>query len=221
MLRRLALVATFSLASLSTARAQPGPVQQLPPGDVEPGIVEKQTATWPLVLDMHALIGFEPHDRGTPLAFGAGAELLWRGHLGGFASLLVSEGTPVVPPSDSTGKALPGFGDRISVPFGFALRPFSFSGAHESWAHRLLDGIDVQVGLTVEHMRTSDDSVTTAGLHLGLAVDVPIYGGPHSGGVALRLAGRFIAQPQASLDSGQVFEPATTLQLFAGLAYIP
>jgi hypothetical protein len=224
----LTIALTLTMSS-PRAHAQPGPVQQLAPLDNEPGIVEQRSVTWPLTIDMHALMGFEPHDRGVPqnlVAFGAGVELLHRARIGGFASLLASEGTPVVAPTVN-GVQQPSYADRISIPFGFAARPLTLLGVdRNSWTGRLLAGVDLQLGITIEHLRTSDDSVTTAGLHAAVAVEVPIWGGPKQGGVALRLAARFIVTPSASLDCSpsspcSVFEPIGSTQLFAGLSYFP
>src|SRR5947209_18919556 len=74
------------------------------------------------MLDVHALLGLEPHDRGDPIAFGAGAELLWRARIGGFAELISSEGTALIAPTVN-GVMQPGFADRISIPLGLAARP--------------------------------------------------------------------------------------------------
>jgi hypothetical protein len=205
----------------AAAFAQPGPVQQLSPLNNEPGIVESRSVTWPLTIDMHALIGAEPHDRGTPIAFGAGVELLWRARIGGFAALLAAEGTPIITPTVN-GVQQASFADRISVPFGLAARPLILLGFdRDTWTGRLLAGIDLQLGLTVEHLRTSDASATTAGLHAAVAVEVPIWGGPKQGGVALRLAARFIVTPATSLDMRSVYEPIGSTQVFAGLSYYP
>src|SRR3954451_12162015 len=81
------------------AAAHPGPVEPnlQPPAET---VAETLTVTWPLMLDVHALLGIEPHStRGTPIAFGAGAELLWRARVGGFAELLASEGTALIAPT--------------------------------------------------------------------------------------------------------------------------
>jgi hypothetical protein len=184
--------------------------------------VETRAVAWPLAFDVHALLGIEPHgDRGTPIAFGAGAEFLWRGRLGGFAELLSSEGTALIAPTVN-GVMLPGFADRISIPFGLAARPIAWWSINRSeWWARLLSGVGVQLGITVEHLRTSDDEATTAGFHAALAVDVPIYGGPRQSGVALRLQARLMVTPGVTLDKGTVAEYSTTSQLFAGLAYYP
>ena len=187
----------------SRAHAQPVvvPAQPAPEPVAPPVVIESLSATWPLALSIHALIGFEPHDRGIPVAFGAGTELLWRGTLGGFAALLAAEGTPIIPPATANA-AQPGFGDRISVPFGFAahpLTPLARRNPRAYWA-RLVTGIGLQVGVTVEHVRTSDDDKTTAGLHLGLGVDLPLWGGLREGGVSFRVYGRLLFTPEITLD---------------------
>lgn len=224
-MRRLlcsALLIGIALVAPGRARAQPSPVEPTsPPAPAAPALVEAHSATWPLMLDVHALIGGEPHDRGTPVAFGAGLELLWKARVGGFAELLASEGTPIIAPTVN-GVQQASFGDRISVPFGLAARPLApLVIDSRSWWSRLAAGIGLQVGATVEHVRTSDDSQTTAGLHLALGVDVPIWGGPKEGGVALRLYGRLLVTPEISLDQKKVFEPLASGQIYGGLAYYP
>jgi hypothetical protein len=224
---RAAALTFLLLIGSSVALAQPGPASQTV---LEPPIasaVEARSATWPIALGVHALIGVEPHTRGSPVAFGAGTELLWKARIGGFAELLSSEGTPVVTPNVNNIKQ-PSFGDRISVPFGLALRPLAWSYADGAgWWSRLATGLGLQVGVTVEHVRTSDDSATTAGLHAALGLDVPLYGGPKQGGVGLRLYGRMIVTPAIQLDFDTmsqvftVFHPIFSGQLFAGLVYYP
>src|SRR5205823_6519637 len=184
-------------------------------------VVETRSVTWPLMLDVHALLGLEPHDRGDPIAFGAGAELLWRARIGGFAELISSEGTALIAPTVN-GVMQPGFADRISIPFGLAARPLArWFVDRTDWAARLASGVGLQLGVTVEHLRTSDETNTTAGLHVAVGVDVPIYGGPKQGGVAFRLYGRLMLTPTTTLDNRTVFEPSASAQLFAGLAYYP
>lgn len=217
----LILAAVLVVTAPRVARAQPGPVQEPLPLSNEPGIVESRSVLWPLSIDMHAMIGAEPHDRGTPIAFGAGVELLWKARLGGFASLLAAEGTPIITPTVN-GVQQASFADRISVPFGLAARPLVLLGIErDTWVGRLLAGIDLQLGITIEHLRTSDDSATTAGLHAAVAVEVPIWGSPKQGGVALRLAARFIVTPATALDARSVYEPVGSTQIFAGLSYFP
>jgi hypothetical protein len=219
------------LTMAATANAQPSPMQNMteqpslaPP---TPSVVESVSATWPLALGMHVLAGVEPHDRGNAFAAGAGAELLWKGRMGGFVALLASEGTPIIAP-EVNGVQTPSFGDRVSIPFGFAIRPVSWWALKRyDYLGRFLEGIGAQVGLTIEHLRTSDDSATTAGLHLGLGVEVPLWGGAREGGVALRLYGRLLFTPAVNLDLDKtsnlykVYEPPASGQLFAGIEYYP
>jgi hypothetical protein len=228
--RPLLVVVILVIACMQTvARAQPSPVPIEPhepspgPGPAEPMLSEVRSATWPLALGINALIGVEPHDRGNPVAFGVGTELLWRARLGGFAMLLASEGLPVV--AKVIGNQQQAFGDRISVPFGFALRPLAWLGLkrRDYWG-RVLTAIGAQVGITVEHVRTSDDNATTAGLHLGLGVDVPLWGGTREGGIALRVYARMMATPSIMLDPtivNPVYEPPVSGQFFAGITYYP
>jgi hypothetical protein len=224
--RASALLIGIAFVAPSSVRAQPAPMQTSPAeqpalGPLPEAVVETRSATWPLMLDVHALLGVEPHDRGSPVAFGAGVELLWRARVGGFAELLSSEGSPIIAPS-ANGVQQPGFADRISIPFGLATRPLApFTVEKSAWWARLVSGIGVQVGVSIEHLRTSDDNATTAGLHAALGIDVPLYGGPKQGGVALRLYARALFTPSVSLDKNTVFEPSASGQLYAGLSYYP
>jgi hypothetical protein len=209
------------------ARAQPGPSQMGPSELTNVGqtsneeVVQQRSATWPLTVGMHVLMGVEPHDRGNPAAFGASVDLLYKARIGGFASLLASAGTPIVAPMVN-GVQQPALGDRISVPFGVAGRPLTpFAGDPRRWHNRLLTGVEVQLGLTIEHLRTSDESATTAGLHLALGVDVPLYGGPVQGGVALHAALRGLFTPEIWLDNRSVFSGVASMQVFGGITYYP
>jgi hypothetical protein len=181
----------------------------------------RRSRTWPYQLDLSVVVGGEPHDRGTPIAFGVGAEVIFKLRAGVFAALLSSEGTPILPVQQD-GKTQPSLADRISVPFGIAARPLSGLGARDSYWHRLLAGVGVQVGATVEHLRTSDDNRTVGGLHLAANLDIPVWGGPAEGGVALRLYGRLLIAPEIQLETNNaVFEPITSGQIYGGLVYYP
>ncbi len=181
--------------------------------------------TWPVTLDPHVLIGVEPHGaRGAPIAFGVGGDLLWRGRLGAFVGVLSSSGTALLP-AQRNGVPLRSLSDRISVPIALEWRPFATLGrrAHP-WVEQLLAGIQAQVGLSVEHLRTSDDSQTTAGLHLAAGLEVPVIGGPTAGGLTLKLWGRLLITEDVALDVTQaqtVFEPGVSGQIFGGLCYYP
>jgi hypothetical protein len=119
------------------------------------------------------------------------------------------------------GVAPPSLGDRISFPFGLAARPLAGFAIMPGWWRLLLASFDVQLGVTVEHLRTSDDSATVAGLHAALALELPIYGSPQNGGVSVRLGGRVMVTPQVTLDGGKVVEPIGNGQLYGGIAFYP
>ncbi len=172
-------------------------------------------------VDLQVLIGTEPQgDRGNPIAYGVGAEMLWRMRIGGFAALLSSSGTPILPVKGAGDQTLPSLADRISVPFGFAVRPFSaLIGSSTRWTDRLVRGIGVQLGVTVEHYRTSSDDDTVVGGHLALGVDVPI-----APGFALRAYARLMVTPEITLQSQaeqKVHVGIANGQLFAGLVWYP
>jgi hypothetical protein len=214
--RRLVIACSLLVARAAFAEA--------PVGDLQ--IVE-QSRTWPLQVGLSALIGVEPQPRANgapPIAFGINAELLWKARLGGFVSLLSSEGTLVLVTDLVNNVKVPSLPDRISVPFGFAARPFMFwrrIAERDDFAARLVQGIGAQIGVAVENLRTSDDSTTTPGLHLGLSVDVPIWGSPRQGGAAIRVAGRGLFTPSVTLSSGTVSEPSVSGQIYAGFTWWP
>jgi hypothetical protein len=234
---RVVLSALVLVAAAGGVRAQETPAAPIPSLDVgpaggpPPGSTRPLTRLWPLTLGVHAMIGVEPHiERGNPMAFGVGVEAMWRGRLGGFASVLSSEGTPILP--QTTGKivngmpeSFPSLGDRVSVPFGLVWRPFTtLAPQSHAYVRQLLAGMGLQVGLTVEHVRTSDDSATLVGFHAAASVEVPLFGGPTESGVTLRLQGRLLATAPASLDTKiaqSVYEGPVSGQFYAGLAYYP
>jgi hypothetical protein len=195
----------------------------------------KWSATWPVAVDMHAMIGVEPHDVGVPIAFGVGGELLWKARFGVFAAMLSSEGTPVKVTMVQNGTTAPSLADRISLPFGVAVRPLSFFVPTQgTFLTSLAQGVGVQAGITVENLRTSDDNTWNAGGHLAATFDVPlIWGSPVAGGVALRIELRGLFTAPAQLDHAQpttpggppgppaVTEPAASFQFFAGICYYP
>ena len=115
--------------------------------------------------------------------------------------------------------------DRISVPIAFEWRPFTTLAPRAHWwARQLLAGIQAQVGLSVEHLRTSDDSQTTAGLHLAAGIELPVFGGPTDGGLTVKLWARLLVTRDVALDVTQtqtVFEPGVSGQIFGGICYYP
>jgi hypothetical protein len=209
------LVLLFLAAAGSVAR-----------GDGSQLIVETpKSRTWPASVVLSALVGTEPHgDSGSPVAFGVAGAILWKASVGGFAALLSSSGTPILP-EPVNNMAPPSLADRISVPFGLAGRPLAWIGLlRDDWWGALAQGIGLEVGLSVEHLRVSDEDRTFAAFHLGGTVDVPLYGGPRAGGLALRFQWRLIAGPEQRLaedETRTIYEPTASGQVFGGIAYYP
>jgi hypothetical protein len=214
-----ALVAAFIAALGATPAAAEAPSAELreaPP----------RALAWPVTIALSVMAGVEVQgERGAPPAFGASGELLWRGRVGGFVGLLSSSGTSLLP-ARKDGANLPSLADRLSVPLALAVRPL-FPLAERlggGYGARLLHGIDLQVGLTIENLRTSEESRTVAGLHAGLGIEVPLWGGPLTGGVALRAWGRLLVTPEVRLAEAQtqkVYEGVANGQLLAGLVWRP
>jgi hypothetical protein len=172
---------------------------------------------------LHALIGVEPVDSAQAVAFGASGELLWRCRVGIFAALLSAKGNAVLAAVEN-GVVQPAPGDRISVPFGLAFRPFGHLGLRagdgaRGWGQRLAAGIGLELGPTIEHIRTSAEGETHVGLHAALGLDIPLWGGPVEGGVMLRLYGRLIVAPEVSLQDGAVQMPIASGQFYSGIAW--
>jgi hypothetical protein len=182
---------------------------------------QTRSLTWPLATDLHVLIGVEPHDRGTPITFGVGAEVLWRASVGGFVQLLSSEGSPI-PATSVGGQLQPSLADRISIPFGVAGRPLApLLPERTGWFGRVLAGLGMQLGATIEHLRTSDASATVVGLHTALTADLPLFGDARRGGLAVRLQARLLFVREVTLDQRAALEPSATGQLLGGLCYYP
>jgi hypothetical protein len=205
------VILLFSVAAVARAQA--------------PVIEETHTRLWPATVEASVLIGGEPHGaRGVPISFGIAGDLLWKGRLGGFAAVLASEGTPIQP-VERNGVKLRSLSDRISVPIAFEWRPFTTLGRNaHPWVRQLLAGIQAQVGLSVEHLRTNDDSQTTAGLHLAAGFELPIWGGPTAGGLTVRFWARLSVTNDVALDTSNaqtVFEPGTSGQIYGGICYYP
>lgn len=200
------------VALLAPAPAEPRPAQQL------------ASRLGPVQLHLHVLIGVEPVDRARAVAFGTSAELLYHCRIGAFVGLLSSKGNAVLATVNAAGEVRQAPGDRISVPLGLAFRPLGHLGMRagvgaRGWAQRLAAGLGLELGPTIEHIRTSGSSRTVPGLHAGLAVDVPLWGGPVEGGVMLRFAGRLVAAPSVTLESGSVYMPGVSGQFYGGVAW--
>lgn len=234
-MRRLVLVALAVIAAAAPrafadpeaprpSEPRPAPAVTAPALAMAPPPPER-ARSWPLSIAATLMVGLEPHDQAnglSPIAFGIGGEFLWKARVGGFVSLLSSEGTLVLVTQTVNGNKVPSLPDRISVPFGLAARPFTaLVERDDRWLARLAAGVGVQLGLAVENLRTSDDSQTVAGLHLAVSVDVPVWGGPVQGGAGVRVMGRGVFAPSVSLSANSVAEPIASGQLYAGLCWWP
>jgi len=232
----LSLLVFGSAAAQQPPRANTGPEEQTPvtevalPAPQSPAPTPAQRSrlgAWQL--HMHVLLGVEPVDHVNAVAFGTSAELLWRCRVGLFAGLLSSKGNANIA-ANIDGVVQPAAADRISIPFGIAIRPFGHLGmiagtGARGWAQRLAAGIGLEVGPTIEHLRDSGSSKTVGGLHLALGLDVPLWGGPVEGGVMLRFVGRMTATPAVSLEiqsdthNALIHMPAVGGQFYGGIAW--
>lgn len=133
------------------------------------------------------------------LAGGADLSLLWRGRLGGSIGLFSSAGQAV---KTGTEPAIP---DRISLPLTIEMRPLSFlRGAEDPTLRgRLLSGLALRIGPSVEILRTASDSAAAAALFLGLGGEVPLTSA-RRGAVSLRLQLNLIVSPVVVLNDGSV-----------------
>jgi hypothetical protein len=93
----------------------------------------------------------------------------------------------------------------------------------------VLQGIDLQAGVTVEHYRVSNHSTTTAGLHLEAALEIPVFGGPIESGLSIRAGVRAIFTPSMTFSELQPdgssttthAEPVASAQALFGVVYYP
>ncbi|MEO6954774.1 MAG: hypothetical protein ABI321_23440 [Polyangia bacterium] len=197
-----------------------GPVSAAP--RVEPALLYSRLGA--LQLHMNIVLGVEPVDNAHAVAFGTSAELLYHCRIGVFAGLMSSKGNAVLATVDPSGNVRQAPGDRISIPFGLAFHPLGYMGMRagsgaRGWAQRLAAGLGLELGPTIEHIRTSGSAKTVGGLHAGLAIDIPLWGGPVEGGVMLRVAGRLVVAPSVTLESGSVYMPAASGQFYGGVTW--
>jgi hypothetical protein len=237
----------------------PSPLYHMMPPPAEPPderAVFGERAGRRLLLTVHLSVGVEPHlpsptsgfPMGTPIAFGLGGEVLWRGLVGVGLSLYSSEGVALTP-----GFMLPGLADRVSVVAALALRPLAplawREARHgEARLARFLEGVGVEIGPSVEYYRSASlDLFTTVNgmrvlqcpdirtdavrgaFNLGLSLEAPLAGSAHTGWVALRASGRMIATSEAQLGPqlvqpgnqcrALIVERGLAAQILIGIAY--
>ena len=257
MLRRLlALPFLFAIAAPAAAQAPPpAPLLEGAPATAitsapgpapaptpEPAPVPRFFAA-PFLLVAHLQAGFEPHKMScdpqsaatcTVTAFSVGGEALWHGLVGLSLGLYASAGSPVVP------VVPPGLPDRVSTTIALGLRPLAGLGwkRGDTFVARLLAGIGIEVGPSIEYLRTSSATlpncdipatVTQSGLHLSASVELPLLGDARTGWLSLRLSERLLVNAPADLAptvigssttcTAQVHASGTLTQTLLGLAY--
>jgi len=146
-------------------------------------------------------------------AGGFDAAILWRGHIGGSLGVWSVSGQAAKNPQGENG---PGIPDRVSVPLLVDLRPLSFFvlASQQSYLSRLLYGVRLGIGPSLEFVRTSSDSSyawgqrigaparALIGMHASLDGEVPLRA--TANGLALRLSTRFLYVPAVVLNDGVV-----------------
>ncbi len=170
----------------------------------------------------------------TCLLFAGGVDvsLLWRGRIGGMLGLYSSSGQAAIAQAVG-GQTPPGFPDRISVPLALDVRPLGYlvSPGDRSWRGRLLGGLGLRLGPSLELVRTAGDSAAGAGLFFAAQAELPLHGAPRHG-VSLRFTTNVIYAPQQELNNGMVRTSGSTdcatgcgyepvVQTYLGLVYYP
>jgi len=214
-----------------------------------------------LTVGMALSAGFQPDarrcqvagdSRNTPgsgcalLVGGIDASFLWRGRLGASILLSSTAGQASVPQATEAGmEAPPAFPDRVSVALALDVRPLGFLVRKDdhSYQARLLHGLRLGIGPSLEVVRTALDSSIDAGvrtrsvaasligLHTLLDGEVPLLANMASA-LSLRVSLRLLYVPQVVLNEGSVqsapfvadssYEPqgyGLRTQLLFGLAY--
>lgn len=179
-------------------------------------------------------------------AGGVEGSILWRGHVGLAMGVFSVAGQAAQAPQGQTAAAFP---DRVSVPFLLDFRPLSFllGGRPASYLSRVMYGLRIGLGPSVEIVRTSSDSSIMWGQRLGQPAKA-LLGGQFSldaevplsrsvSGLSLRLSTRILYAPIVVLNDGAVQSSpvanmqtpielssmfqgyASHVQLFLGLIY--
>lgn len=173
-------------------------------------------------------------------AFHVGGTLLWRGFLGASLGLSASAGSPLIPGDE----AQAAFGDRISTSLALAVRPIAPWAwkRGDGFVTRLLAGVGLEAGPSVEYLRTSSITLPGCSLpatkvqpggHVAASLELPLLGNLQGGWLALRVTARVIISPEAKLapiestpdpDTGEKCRPLVKMttvspQITFGLAY--
>lgn len=180
---------------------------------------------------------------GTCMLFAGGVDLslLYRARIGASLGLYSVSGVAALI-NETDAAQTPAIPDRVSIPLLLDVRPLAFlqRAQRPSYTARVLRGVGLAAGPSVELVRTSSDQATSVGGQLRLQVEVPLHGGPRHG-VSLRAAAHLLIAPRVSLNGGVVrsvnFEPCTgagcptlsdhfhgygpVFQSYLGLVYYP
>lgn len=232
------LVAPLLIAlAAPTAHAQPE--ASPPPQPAEPALRFSLALSGGMQFDGRSCApggGQDPFP-GPCLLFAGGVEggLLWRWRVGAVLGLYSVNGVGAAVASDGATQ-VPAIPDRISIPLSVELRPAGFFVPPGGYRRRLLHGLGLRVGPSLELLRTASDQVAGLGFHLGLFGELPLYVAPHHS-VSLRVLGDLLISPRASLNNGVVRSvnfsdcadpcPSGTYgygpvgQLYLGLVYLP
>lgn len=207
-----------------------------------PGIAHAELGSFPsLTVGLALSAGFQTDERlcqvaganrnapGTGCALlvgGIEGSFLWRGRIGGVLSLSSTAGQSSVPQAPQAGEeAPPAFPDRVSVVMALDLRPLSFlvRDGDRSYQARLLHGLRLGIGPSLEIVRTALDSSIAAGvrtrdlpgsligMHALFDGEIPLLADMASA-LSLRVSVRLLYVPQIVLNEGAVqsapFEPS-------------
>lgn len=146
-------------------------------------------------------------------AGGVDVSMLWRGHIGAALGVFSVSGQAAYA---STGQSAAAFPDRVSVPLLVDFRPLSFvlPASQGGYLSRVLYGIRLGLGPSLEFVRTASDSSTAYGqrtgsvaralfgMHFSLDGEVPLQSAAH--GLSLRVSTRILYAPIVVLNDGLV-----------------
>ena len=189
--------------------------------------VQRARTTYPFQIGTGIYVGAQltMNSKGqAPVAFGALLEGMWRGTVGVATGILSSAGSRLKPAmTDMGGAAEPVAADRISVPFVLAVRPLQPLGwGRMGWSSRLTSALELQIGPSVEHVRSAYEAKTLAALHVAVGFDIPLYlGSQIEGGVTLQLLARGVVAPRVTLATNTLESRTFTGQIYAGVCWYP
>jgi hypothetical protein len=151
-------------------------------------------------------------------AGGVEGMVLWRGRVGASLGVFSVAGQAAQTPQGQSGAAFP---DRVSVPLIIDVRPLAIIFASSrGYLGRVLHGVRIGIGPSLELVRTSSDSSyawgqrigestkTIFGAQVSLDGEVPLQSTPN--GLSLRLSARILYAPVVVLNDGAVQSATVT-----------